>query len=109
MLITDEQHITAIGADDAFKKELDNYCFEKAQSLFVDIIELNKKYGELKEVFAQNPSIINKTLEFRQLFSEADKPYKVSGLSIAKLVGLGVQDLATATVVMNKYHNKNLR
>jgi ornithine cyclodeaminase len=103
--LTYGQHITAMGADDTFKKELETQCFEKANRIFLDSIELNKKYGEYKEVFAQNPSIIDKTFEFGQFFSN-DENHNPEGLTIAKLVGLGVQDLAAATVVMNKYNSK---
>jgi ornithine cyclodeaminase len=101
------QHITAVGADDTFKKEIDVQCFVDAKSIFVDSIELNKKYGEFKDAFALNPSVINKTFEFGQLFSENIEPNSTSGFTIAKLVGLGVQDLAIATVVMDKYFSKN--
>nr|WP_314895648.1 ornithine cyclodeaminase family protein [uncultured Flavobacterium sp.] len=105
--VTSGQHITAVGADDTFKKELETQCFEDAKSIFVDSIELNKKYGEFKDAFAQNPSIINKTFEFGQLFSESIETNEKVGLTIAKLLGLGVQDLAVATVVMDKYLSKN--
>lgn len=105
--LTYAQHITAIGADDTYKKELDIQCFEDAKSIYIDSMELNKKYGEYKEAFAQNPSIINKTFEFGQFFSSDKSPNIESGLTIAKLVGLGVQDLAAATIVMNKYDSKN--
>lgn len=104
--LTYGQHITAMGADDTFKNELDIKCFEKANSIFIDSIELNKTYGEYKEAFARKPSIIDKTFEFGQFFSNDKNPKTENGLTIAKLVGLGVQDLATATVVMNKYNGK---
>jgi ornithine cyclodeaminase len=97
-------HITAIGADDTLKKELDKKCFEGAKSIYVDSVELNKKYGELKEVFEQSPSTLEKTTEFGYFFSTNQK--LKSGLTIAKLVGLGVQDLATATIVINNYFSK---
>jgi ornithine cyclodeaminase len=102
------QHITAMGADDTFKKELETECFENANRIFIDSVELNKKYGEYKDVFAKNPSITDKTFEFGQFFSN-NKQRNHQELTIAKLVGLGVQDLATATVVINKYNgNKSV-
>jgi ornithine cyclodeaminase len=103
--LTYGQHITAMGADDTYKKELDSQCFEDANSIFIDSIELNKKYGEYRDVFAQNPLILNKTFEFGQFFSNGKNPNQEEGFTIAKLVGLGVQDLATATIVMNKYNS----
>lgn len=101
------QHITAVGADDTFKKELDLQCFEDAKSIFIDSVELNNKYGEFKEALAKNPSLINKTVEFGQLFSGNNEVNENSGFTIAKLVGVGVQDLAAASVVMDKYLAKN--
>lgn len=99
------QHITALGADDAYKRELDTTCFEKANAIYLDSIPLNKQYGEFSEAFNHNSSIIGKTREFGQLFSDLDtiQASPKSGIIIAKLVGLGVQDLAAATVVMNNY------
>jgi ornithine cyclodeaminase len=99
------QHITALGADDAYKRELDTTCFEKANAIYLDSIPLNKQYGEFSEAFNLNSSIIGKTREFGQLFSDLDtiQTSPKSVITIAKLVGLGVQDLAAATVVMNNY------
>jgi ornithine cyclodeaminase len=105
--LTHGQHITAIGADDTFKKELEMQCFEDASNIFIDSIELNKKYGEFSEVFVQNNSIMNKTFEFGEFFTNSIKPNNTGGITIAKLVGVGVQDLVAATVVMNKYSGKN--
>jgi ornithine cyclodeaminase len=101
--LTDGQHITAIGADDTFKKELESQCFEDASRIFIDSIALNQKYGEFKEVFEHNPSILNKVVEFGDFFASNKISFKNEGFTIAKLVGLGVQDLATATTVMKKY------
>ncbi len=104
--LTYGQHITAMGADDTFKKELDIECFEKANRIFIDSIELNKKYGEFKDVFLQYPLIMNKAFEFGQFFSKDKNANHEKEITIAKLVGLGVQDLAAATVVMSKYNFK---
>lgn len=101
------QHVTAVGADDTFKKELDNQCFDNAKTVFVDSIELNLKYGEFKEAVNHNPSIRNKTVEIGALFSEGHTINEIEGYTIAKLVGVGVQDLAAATVVMDKYKVMN--
>ena len=105
--LTFGQHITAIGADDTFKKELDSQCFADAKSIYVDSLELNKKYGEYKDAFNQNPSIIDKTFEFGQFFSNNEDLKIKNGFTIAKLVGLGEQDLAAAITVMNNYNCKN--
>jgi ornithine cyclodeaminase len=98
------QHITAVGADDTYKRELDTLCFEYADEIYLDSLHLNKQYGEFSEAVKQNPSILGKTSELGQLFLESDQAQTrgKTGITIAKLVGLGVQDLAAATVVMNK-------
>lgn len=100
------QHITAVGADDTYKQELDQTCFTMASTIYVDSLALNKKYGEFSRAISQNMSIINKTQEFGQLYSNFDKNQSVKHgeITIAKLVGLGVQDLAAASVVMDKYY-----
>ena len=101
--LVDGQHITAMGADDLYKRELDSTCFEKAAAIYVDSIQLNKQYGEFSEALNQQPAIMDKTHEFGQLFSQVAPIPQKDEVTIAKLVGLGVQDLAAATVVMSKY------
>lgn len=98
-----DQHITAVGADDTFKKEIEDRCFEKADRIFVDSLDLNKKYGEYSHVYLQNNKIEEKTKEFGHFFSEVGQDNRKQGLTIAKLVGLGVQDLAASIVVMDIY------
>lgn len=96
------QHLTAVGADDTFKNEIDDSCLKIADSIFVDSLELNRKYGELSHAIKVNPELIHKTTEFGIAFQNDDFLNQEDKITVAKLVGLGVQDLAAATVVMNK-------
>ncbi|AXT62369.1 ornithine cyclodeaminase family protein [Aquimarina sp. AD10] len=96
------QHITAVGADDTFKKELDIDCFKKADMVFVDSLDLNSKYGEYSKALKSLPQLKNKTIEFGKAFSDNTYSGDSNKITIAKLVGLGTQDLAAATLVMNK-------
>ncbi len=96
------QHITAIGADDTLKKEIDLDCFKKADAIFVDSLELNKKYGEYSHVIKSDPTLIRKTIEFGAAFKNDNYSNNQNKITLAKLIGLGVQDLAAATTIINK-------
>lgn len=95
------QHITAVGADDTHKHEIDAGCFEKADVIFLDSLELNLQYGEYSHAILKDPALVEKTMEFGQAFQH-EAPNDPNTISVAKLVGVGVQDLAAATLVMDK-------
>ena len=96
------QHITAVGSDDIFKNEIDSDCFNLADSIFIDSLELNKKYGEFSHALKSTPNIIDKTVEFGTAFQNTILANSKNKITVAKLVGVGIQDLATSTVIMNK-------
>ncbi|MFK7946442.1 MAG: ornithine cyclodeaminase family protein [Saprospiraceae bacterium] len=100
--LTKGQHITAVGSDDTFKHEIDLECFEKANHIFVDSLELNHKYGEYSHAIKTNSLLADKTIEFGNTFTNEDLSHQENKITIAKLVGVGVQDLAAATVIMSK-------
>jgi len=95
------QHLTALGADDDSKRELDSHCFARADRLFVDsrtqtttiaeigaalregVIELGAISGELGE-------LLDGGVAGRERRNQ---------ITIAKLSGIGVQDLAAAELV----------
>jgi ornithine cyclodeaminase/alanine dehydrogenase-like protein (mu-crystallin family) len=99
------QHVTAIGADDPGKAELDPACFARADLLAVDsrrdtpriagdlraaidagAVQADGIYAELGElVLGSHPGRTDKTQ-----------------LTVAKLIGLGVQDLASADVALRR-------
>jgi len=101
-----EHHITAVGADDTFKQEIDDDCFLLADHIFIDSMELNQQYGEYAHAIKKDATVVNKTTEFGKAFLNDNQKQLNNRITIAKLVGLGVQDLAAATVVMNSFTDK---
>jgi len=96
------QHITAVGADDETKCELDAECFRRAGRAIVDSIETNAKNGDvfrhlsqrtigLEQVHGEIGRVLSGELEARRTEDE---------ITIAKFVGLGVQDLVAAEVAL---------
>ncbi len=96
------QHVTAIGADDAFKKEIDEDCFTMADHIYVDSLELNTNCGEYAGALAKNPYLQQKTTELGVAFRNNERLSGPGTITLVKLVGLGVQDLAACSVVLNK-------
>ena len=101
------QHITAIGADDIYKNEIDNNCFNYADHIFIDSLELNTKYGEYSHAIKTSPKLIDKTTEFGKAFQNKVFSNNQNKITIAKLVGIGIQDLAASIILMNKLNNKS--
>jgi ornithine cyclodeaminase/alanine dehydrogenase-like protein (mu-crystallin family) len=97
-------HITAVGADDNTKCELDALCLQRANRLIVDSRESSKAYGEVYRWLKQG------TLETDHVHGELGEvlaggvPGRRSPeeITIAKFVGIGVQDLAAAEVAIEK-------
>ncbi|SEB87140.1 ornithine cyclodeaminase [Tenacibaculum sp. MAR_2009_124] len=96
------QHVTAVGSDDVYKNEIDSDCFNFADNIFIDSFELNKKYGELSHAIESKPNLIDKTIEFGAAFQNKAFQNSENKITVAKLVGVGIQDLAASVVVMNK-------
>ena len=99
------QHITALGADDTFKNELNQNVFDIADHIYLDSLELNYKYGEYSTAIASKPNLIDKTTEFGKAFQDLMYVADTNKITVAKLVGVGIQDLATATLVFYKFNN----
>ena len=99
------QHLTAVGSDDIFKNELDSDCFTYADTIFLDSLELNKKYGEYSHAITSSPDLIDKTIEFGTAFQNSLGSNSKDKITVAKLVGVGIQDLAASLVVMNTFKN----
>ena len=93
-------HITAVGADDRAKCELAPACLARADRIVVDCRDLTKKYGDLARAIAEG------VLESAQVFAELGEVLanaelgrtRAGEITVCKLVGLGVQDLAAAEV-----------
>jgi ornithine cyclodeaminase/alanine dehydrogenase-like protein (mu-crystallin family) len=98
------QHITAVGADDQTKCELDAECLCRADRLIVDSLESTRLYGDVARHLAQG------AIQSNQVHGELSSALsgKLAGrtnddeITIAKFVGLGVQDLAAAEVSLVK-------
>lgn len=96
------QHVTALGADDTFKKELDEDCFAVADHIYVDSLTLNANCGEFAGAVVKNPYLQQKTKELGTIFKSNERLQHAGTITLVKLVGLGVQDLAACSVVLNK-------
>jgi ornithine cyclodeaminase/alanine dehydrogenase-like protein (mu-crystallin family) len=98
------QHITAVGADDNTKCELDARCLQRANRLIVDSRESAKDHGEVHRWLKQG------ALKIEDIHGELGEvlagcvPGRRSSeeITIAKFVGIGVQDLAAAEVSIDK-------
>jgi len=98
------QHITAVGADDQTKCELDAECFRRADRVIVDSLESNANNGDvfrhlsrrgivLEQVHGEIGGVLSGELDGRRMEHE---------ITIAKFVGVGVQDLVAAEVTLAK-------
>jgi ornithine cyclodeaminase/alanine dehydrogenase-like protein (mu-crystallin family) len=104
------QHITAIGADDATKCELDAECLLRANRLIVDSVESSQTLGDISRHLKQG------NITPQQIHGEVGAVFsgKIPGrrneneITIAKFVGLGIQDLIAAEVSLSKLHDIGL-
>ncbi|MEU4227140.1 ornithine cyclodeaminase family protein [Nonomuraea sp. NPDC026600] len=80
------QHVTGVGADDVTKAELDPTCFHRADVLAVDS--------------RLNPSVAAEVEIGELLLGHRPGRRDPSQITVARLVGLGVQDLAAAETAL---------
>jgi ornithine cyclodeaminase/alanine dehydrogenase-like protein (mu-crystallin family) len=91
------QHVTAVGADDPAKAELDPACFERADLLVVDSRDETPRFaGDLRR--AVDADIHGELGEV--ILGRRPSRQNASQITVAKLVGLGIQDLAAAEVAL---------
>ena len=98
------QHITAVGADDNTKCELDALCLQRADRLIVDSRESAKDHGEVHRWLQQgalSPEHIHGELG-EVLAGSVPGRRSSEEITIAKFVGIGVQDLAAAETSIDK-------
>jgi ornithine cyclodeaminase/alanine dehydrogenase-like protein (mu-crystallin family) len=97
-------HVTAVGADDPHKCELAPGCLERADVIVVDSRELALGLGDIRHAVgsgAISPERI--TAELGELLGNPNPPQRDErAITICKLVGLGVQDLAAAEVALER-------
>jgi ornithine cyclodeaminase len=98
------QHITAVGADDETKCELDAHCLKRANRLIVDSRDSTRDHGEvhrwlkqgalrIEDIHGELGEVLAGTVPGRRSREE---------ITIAKFVGIGVQDLAAAEVSIDR-------
>lgn len=96
------QHITALGADDLSKAELDEACLRRADVLVVDSRDQNLTLGELGRLArAGRPVAVSAELG-DVLAGRCPGRRDDAEVTIAKLTGVGVQDVAAASVLLER-------
>jgi ornithine cyclodeaminase/alanine dehydrogenase-like protein (mu-crystallin family) len=95
--------VTSMGADDAGKAELAPGCIARADLVVVDSRDLTALYGDL--AYAHRAGVRPKALpvELGELIS-GQTPGRSTDeqITVCKLIGLGVQDLAAANVTLER-------
>lgn len=91
------QHLTAVGADDPSKCELDALCLQSADVIAVDSLSDNLANGDVHRHIDSIP-LPHRIVEIGHLLG-GRHPGRTdrTQITLAKFVGLGVQDLAAAT------------
>jgi ornithine cyclodeaminase len=96
-------HITAVGADDEHKSELEPALLEKADLIVVDSKTVNQKYGDIAQALKSGRLEMARLIELGTLLEKPSLGRSSSSqITVAKLVGLGVQDLAAVEVVLER-------
>ncbi|WP_420032357.1 ornithine cyclodeaminase family protein [Streptomyces sp. cg28] len=98
------QHITALGADDPDKRELDGACLHRATRVVVDSRELALQYGDLHAAIARGE------ITAERIDGEIGEVLagRIAGrrtpddITVAKLIGIGPQDLAAAETALDR-------
>ena len=96
-------HITAVGADDDRKRELEFGVLERANVIVVDSLLVNQKYGDIAQALKSGVLETSRLIELGTLLNNPNLG-RISSqqITVAKLVGLGVQDLAAVEVVLER-------
>ncbi|QBD74868.1 ornithine cyclodeaminase family protein [Ktedonosporobacter rubrisoli] len=97
------QHITALGADDATKCELDVTALKRAR-VFVDARETTAAAGDIYAALQTGEYALTEVCGEVGEVLAGQKPGRVSpqDITITKFIGLGAQDLVAAEVSLKK-------
>jgi ornithine cyclodeaminase len=95
------QHITAVGADTDTKQELEPEILARASLIIVDSLGLNERYGDVGRALQRGAVPRERVVELGTVLETPLLPLP-DGFTVAKLVGLGVQDLAAVNAVIEK-------
>ncbi|MDB6082090.1 MAG: ocd [Chlamydiia bacterium] len=91
-------HITAEGADDVGKQELDESVFDRADLIIVDSLQQCSSYGDLSH--AKNEDL-HSVIELGKLLQEPRKR-QPHWITVADLTGLAIEDLQVAKAIYTK-------
>lgn len=96
------QHITAVGADDGLKCELDSSVLRRGR-VFVDSAEASGSSGDVHRALQRNEYRLEDLAgELGEVAARKLPGRRSAGdITVAKLVGLGVQDLVAAEVTLS--------
>lgn len=94
--LTPGVHVTAVGADDPTKAELSASCLRRADRIVVDSRALTEQYGEIARSDHGALTELGEILAASAPGRQGDEE-----VTICKLIGLGVQDLAAAEVALD--------
>ena len=94
-------HVNAVGADDPTKAELSAECLERADRIVVDSRVLTAVHGDL----ARAGNVRHDVVELGEVLSgSAVGRQGDDDITVCKLIGLGVQDLAAAEITLDLLH-----
>ncbi|WUT49337.1 ornithine cyclodeaminase family protein [Streptomyces pseudovenezuelae] len=97
--LTPGVHINAVGADDPTKAELTSDSLKRADRIVVDSRELTAVHGDLSRLAEEGRRVDAELGEV--LAGSAPGRENDEEITICKLIGLGVQDLAAAEVALD--------
>jgi ornithine cyclodeaminase/alanine dehydrogenase-like protein (mu-crystallin family) len=100
--LRDGQHVTAVGADDADKHELALDVLRDARAVAVDARDVNTRYGDVAHALRAGMITLERCIELGALLEHPELIPAGSGYTVAKLIGLGVQDLASVEAALSK-------
>jgi ornithine cyclodeaminase len=97
------QHVTALGADDDRKRELDSDCFARADRVVIDSRVQTCATAELAVALRDGAIGLDSVVELGEIIS-GKKPSRrrPEEVTVAKLTGVAAQDLAAARVVLDR-------
>jgi len=93
-------HITAVGADTDAKQELELEILARAGKVVVDSLEVNLRYGEVARAVKAGLLRQGAVIELGALLSAEQPARHPDEITVGKLVGLGVQDLAAVSALL---------
>ena len=95
------QHITAVGADDSRKRELDDACFARADRVVVDSRRQTCAQAELASALAAGAVAAGEVVELGEILLGTRPGRRTPAeITIATLTGLAAQDVRAAEQVL---------